>query len=79
MTSSHDHSHHNFVNEHSLGKGRLLLVVLFNLAITIAEIVGGLFAGSLSLVSDALHNLRRHGTFHRVQLRFAENIADTKK
>jgi cobalt-zinc-cadmium efflux system protein len=36
---------------------RLLLVVLLNFAITAAEVIGGLLSGSLSLISDALHNM----------------------
>ncbi len=36
---------------------RLTAVVALNLTITLAEVVGGLISGSLSLVSDAIHNL----------------------
>jgi cobalt-zinc-cadmium efflux system protein len=36
--------------------GRLALVVGLNLAITVAEVIGGILSGSLSLISDALHN-----------------------
>ncbi len=35
---------------------RLLVTMLLNFAITIAEIIGGIMSGSLSLISDALHN-----------------------
>lgn len=35
----------------------MLLVVLFNLAISLAEVIGGILSGSLSLISDAIHNL----------------------
>lgn len=35
---------------------RLALVVGLNFLITVAEVVGGLISGSLSLISDALHN-----------------------
>ena len=35
---------------------RLGLSILLNLSITIAEIIGGVISGSLSLLSDALHN-----------------------
>jgi len=35
---------------------RLLTTMLLNFVITIVEIVGGVMAGSLSLISDALHN-----------------------
>ena len=36
---------------------RLLLAVILNLVITVAEVVGGLLSGSLALLSDAVHNL----------------------
>ncbi|ERI90624.1 cadmium, cobalt and zinc/H(+)-K(+) antiporter domain protein [Clostridiales bacterium oral taxon 876 str. F0540] len=36
---------------------KLFLVIILNLIITIAEVLGGLISGSLSLISDALHNL----------------------
>jgi cobalt-zinc-cadmium efflux system protein len=46
--------HHN----HGEIKGKnLIITMILNFAITIAEIIGGLYAGSLSLISDALHNL----------------------
>ena len=34
----------------------LLISIFLNIAITSAQIVGGLISGSLSLLSDALHN-----------------------
>lgn len=46
---SHDHVHHR-INKN------LLLTILLNIVITAAQIVGGLISGSLSLLSDALHN-----------------------
>ena len=49
--SGHDHSH-----EVPESGGRLAIVMLLNFTITAAEIVGGLISGSLSLISDALHN-----------------------
>jgi cobalt-zinc-cadmium efflux system protein len=36
---------------------RLLLVTILNLSISVIQIIGGLFSNSLSLLSDALHNL----------------------
>ncbi len=48
----HTHSH-----DVSYIKGvRLLFVLILNLVITAAEIIGGVLSGSLSLISDALHN-----------------------
>ena len=51
---SHNHTHH----DHTSGEAaaRLFITMALNLLITIAEIIGGIFSGSLSLISDALHN-----------------------
>ncbi len=35
---------------------RLLITLILNLLITVAEIIGGMLSGSLALISDALHN-----------------------
>ena len=35
---------------------RLLITLILNLLISAAEVIGGLLSGSLSLISDALHN-----------------------
>ena len=46
---------HNHANDH---KGRNLLIsILLNSVITLAQIIGGFLSGSLALLSDALHNL----------------------
>jgi len=53
---SHSHSH-NHSHSHSDLKGRNLLISIFlNIVITAAQVIGGLLSGSLSLLSDALHN-----------------------
>ena len=43
--------------EHQLNTKNLRISVWLNLIIALAEVVGGLLANSLSLLSDALHNL----------------------
>jgi len=48
------HHHHN---HHDSGGKNLLLVTLLNVFITVVEIIGGIMANSLALLSDALHNL----------------------
>lgn len=48
---AHNHSH----DIKSTGS-RLIITMLLNFAITVAEIIGGIISGSLSLISDALHN-----------------------
>ena len=47
----------NHSHEHEINKKNLLYATLLNLIISIFEIIGGLISGSLSLLSDALHNL----------------------
>jgi len=44
------------IDEHSMDR-RLSFSIVLNGVIVIAEVVGGLLSGSLSLLSDALHNL----------------------
>ncbi|TWO34046.1 cation transporter [Seonamhaeicola sediminis] len=54
MGHSHTHNHHH---SHTSLKGRNLLISIFlNIIITTAQVIGGLLSGSLSLLSDALHN-----------------------
>src|SRR5690606_40209594 len=38
------------------GDRRVLLAVLVNIGLTVGQIVGGLLAGSLALIADAVHN-----------------------
>lgn len=50
MSHSHAHNHKDL-------KGRkLLITIVLNIVITVAQVIGGLLSGSLSLLSDALHN-----------------------
>lgn len=58
MSEIHHHSHHSHNTEIiEKSKGKLALTVFLNLIITISQIIGGIVSGSLSLISDALHNL----------------------
>ena len=50
MSHSHTHNHSNLKGK------KLLLTIVLNIVITVAQVVGGLVSGSLSLLSDALHN-----------------------
>ena len=43
-------------DDSELGARRLTLAVAINLLLTAAQILGGIFSGSLSLIADALHN-----------------------
>ena len=48
----HNHSHAGA----NSGDRRVLWAVAVNMLLTLAQVVGGIFAGSLSLIADALHN-----------------------
>jgi len=47
------HHHHS----HDLKGKNLLISIILNVAITLAQVVGGIMSGSLALLSDAVHNL----------------------
>ncbi|MBT8266117.1 MAG: cation diffusion facilitator family transporter [Bacteroidia bacterium] len=54
MGYSHSHSHSH--GDDLIGRNLLISIVL-NIIITTAQVIGGFISGSLSLLSDALHNL----------------------
>ncbi len=55
MHSHDDHQHGQSFKD--LTVRRLVYSIFLNLAITLSEIIGGILSNSLSLISDALHNL----------------------
>lgn len=57
MEKLHEHSH----KTSDIIGAKLIFSVLFNLIITLSEIIGGILSGSLALISDALHNLSDTG------------------
>ena len=52
---NHNHKHHHH-NVEDISTTKIALVTFLNALITIAEIIGGIVSGSLSLLSDAFHN-----------------------
>jgi cobalt-zinc-cadmium efflux system protein len=48
---SNEHYHHHPTNSKSL-----ILSIILNVGITVAQIIGGLISGSMALLSDAAHN-----------------------
>jgi cobalt-zinc-cadmium efflux system protein len=50
MGHNHDHDHGD------LKRKKLAFSILLNILLTITQVIGGLVSGSLSLLSDALHN-----------------------
>ena len=52
----HSHSHNHTHNHPDLKGRNLIISILLNIVITVAQVIGGILSGSLSLLSDALHN-----------------------
>jgi cobalt-zinc-cadmium efflux system protein len=53
---SHSHAHIHSRNSTDLNGQKLLISIVLNILITVNQVIGGLISGSLSLLSDALHN-----------------------
>lgn len=53
MSLDHNHDH----SAEGISGAKVFWVAIFNLIITLTEFIGGILSGSLSLVSDATHNL----------------------
>ena len=53
MSHNQNHVH---IHKHEVEGKNLVISIILNLLITIAQVVGGLLSGSLALISDALHN-----------------------
>ena len=52
MSNEHYHHHH-----HQPANGKSLIIsIILNIGITVAQIIGGLLSGSMALLSDAAHN-----------------------
>lgn len=54
MSMTHQHCSGDLKHKSDL---RLILAIIVNVLLTIVQIIGGIVAGSLSLVADAVHNL----------------------
>ncbi|MGJ8624054.1 MAG: cation diffusion facilitator family transporter [Yoonia sp.] len=51
----HGHHHHHHIDP-AAGDRRVLGAIAVNMALTVAQIIGGILSGSLALIADALHN-----------------------
>lgn len=54
--SNHNHEHSHSHDISNVKKSDLVITMILNLIITIVEVIGGIYSGSLSLLSDALHS-----------------------
>lgn len=53
----HSHHHHHHSHTENLRGKKMLWVTLLNFSISLVQVVGGILSNSLSLISDAIHNL----------------------
>lgn len=53
---THGHHHHGLISAEG-GDKRLILAIGVNVLLTVAQIIAGVFSGSLALIADAIHNL----------------------
>jgi cobalt-zinc-cadmium efflux system protein len=56
MGHDHGHHHHHHHADETTSTVRLFITMMLNFLITVVEVIGGILSGSLSLLSDALHN-----------------------
>lgn len=56
MGTGHDHG------QGEMSDGRLFWAVVINILLTVAQVIGGIVSGSLSLIADALHNFSDAGS-----------------
>lgn len=56
MQHDHHHHHHHHVDPEA-GDRAMAAAVGINVALTVAEIIGGILSGSVALIADAIHNL----------------------
>ena len=52
---ANNHIHNHLINIDDNNSWKLVLVIVLNFVITIAEVIGGLISNSLALFSDSLH------------------------
>ena len=57
MALPHRHSHGNVPPDTPGGDTKLVFAIAVNVVLTIAQVIGGVFSGSLALIADAIHNL----------------------
>lgn len=59
MSKPHDHDHHRgHAHAHAVtGDWQVAGAVVCNLVLTVVQLVGGVIAGSVALIADAVHNL----------------------
>ncbi len=69
------HSHHHHSSTTLSGK-KLIISIILNIIITVAQVIGGIISGSLALISDAVHNL---SDVISLIISYIANILTTKK
>jgi cobalt-zinc-cadmium efflux system protein len=75
------HHHHNHHHSSEKMEGHLKLAVGANILLTLAQIIGGIISGSLSLIADALHNFSDAASLviALIAIRIGKKSADEQK
>lgn len=79
MGLHHGHSHGPVPSDTPGGDRRLVFAIAVNVLLTVAQIIGGVFSGSLALIADAIHNLSDAGALAiaLIARRIARHPADS--
>lgn len=56
MHHSHEGHNHHHIHGREESTWRLIVALLLNVGITVAQVIGGILSGSLALLADAAHN-----------------------
>ena len=77
----HHHGHHHHIDPSTMSEQKLWWAVAANGLLTLAQVVGGILSGSLSLVADALHNLSDAASLFiaLIAIRIGRKPADANK
>jgi cobalt-zinc-cadmium efflux system protein len=57
MPHDHSHSHHGHDHTHNVSAKNIKAAFFLNLGFTVLEIIGGFYVNSVSILSDALHDM----------------------
>lgn len=81
MSHGHHHHHHCHADLSRMTERRLWWAVGANMLLTLAQIVGGVISGSLSLIADALHNFSDAASLiiAMIAIRIGRRPADEEK
>lgn len=78
---THSHAHQDLQTASTNAEKKLFFAVVLNVGLTVAQLIGGILSGSLSLIADALHNFGDAGALliGLVAMRIAKRPPDKRR